>query len=114
MFSQKKKSNKKSELKKFKLSENATMFIKKYIITELDIISPINKKMFDTITDLANQWEMDMIDPQDKDGGDKHYDYPERERNEMADKFVSEITGQWDDTRLVSDFDDLNKRLGLT
>lgn len=90
------------------------MFIKKYIITELDIISPINKKMFDTITDLANQWEMDMIDPQDKDGGDKHYDYPERERNEMADKFVSEITGQWDDTRLVSDFDDLNKRLGLT
>lgn len=54
-----------------------------------------------------------MIDPLSKDGCDKSYDYPERERNEMADKFVGEITGQWNEEKLVPDFEDLNKRLGL-
>ena len=109
----KKKSAKRLELKKFKLSEKAVTFIKKYIIPELNIVSPIGRNMLDVITDLASQWEMDMIDPLSKDGGDKNYDYSERERNEMADEFVSEITGQWDDDSLVPDLDDLNKRLGL-
>lgn len=69
--------------------------------------------MLDGIIDLATQWEIDMIDPLSADGCDKNYDYPERERNELADKFVSEITGKWNDDVLVPDFDDLNKRLGL-
>ena len=54
-----------------------------------------------------------MIDPLSDDGCDKTYEYPERERNELADKFVGEITGQWDDEKLIPDFDDINKRLGL-
>lgn len=113
MFLFKKKTYKKSEPKKFKLSEKAITFIKKYIMTELNIVSPIDRNTLDVITDLATQWETDMIDPLSKDGCDKKYDYPERERNEMADKFVSEITGQWNDDGIVPDFEDLNKRLGL-
>lgn len=109
----KKKSVKEPELKKFKLTDKSIMFIKKYIIPELKINSPVDEYMLDTIIDLATQWETDMIDPLSKDGCDKTYDYPERERNETADKFVSEITGQWNDDSLVPDFDDLNKRLGL-
>ena len=87
--------------------------MKKYVLPELNINSPINADTLDDITNLAVQWELDMIDPLSKHGCDKTYDYPERERNEMADKFVGEITGQWDDTSLIPDFDDLNNRLGL-
>lgn len=54
-----------------------------------------------------------MIDPTSVDGYDKNYDYPERERNELAYKFVSEITGQWNDEKLVPDFEDLNRKLEL-
>lgn len=108
-----KKTSKKSELKKFKLSDKAIMFIKKYIMPEINIIAPIDSNMLDDILDLATKWEMDMIDSKSKDGCDKKYDYPERERNEMADEFVSEISGQWDDDCCVPDFEDLNKKLGL-
>ena len=87
--------------------------IRTYVQCQIDITSPIDEDKLDEITDLAVQWEMDMIDPSDKEGGDKTYDYPERKRNEMADKFVSEVTGQWDDEKLVPDFEDLNRRLGL-
>lgn len=109
----KKKTIKKTEQKKFKISEESILFIKKYIIPELNIVSPIDNDMLDKIIGLATQWETDMMDPLSKDGGDKSYDYPERERNEMADEFVSEITGQWDDDSLVPDFADLNKKLNL-
>lgn len=101
------------EIKKFILSENAVTFIRTYVQRQIDITSPIDEDKLDEITDLAVLWEMDMIDPLDKEGGDKTYDYPERKRNEMADKFVSEVTGQWDDEKLVPDFEDLNRRLGL-
>ena len=112
MFSKKRQTEQK-EIKKFVLSDNAITFIKKVVQSELNITFPIDEDVLDEITDLAVQWEMDMIDPLDKEGGDKTYDYPERERNEMADKFVSEVTGQWDDDVLVPDFEDLNKKLGL-
>lgn len=102
------------EIRTFKLSESAIMFIQKFAKPALQITSPIDAAILDKITELATQWEIDMIDPLSKDGSDKTYDYPERERNEMADKFVTEITGQWDDERLVPDFDDLNERLHLT
>lgn len=108
--------NKKIEqvkIKKFSLSDNAILFIKKYAFPQLQIDAPLDENMLDKITELATQWEMDMIDPLSIDGCDKTYDYPERERNELADKFVGEITGQWDDEKLIPDFDDLNKRLGL-
>lgn len=95
------------------MSENAILFIKNYAYTYLNINSPIDEEMLDKITELATQWELDMIDPLSADGCDKTYDYPERKRNEMADAFVGEITGQWNDEKLVPDFDDLNSRLGL-
>ena len=105
--------SKQKEMRKFALSENAITFIKKFVKPQLNITSPINEDILDEITDLATQWEIDMIDPLSKDGCDKTYDYPQRERNEMAMDFVTEITGQWDDDKCVPDFDDLNKRLGL-
>ena len=101
------------KIKKFKLSENAIMFIKKFAMPELKLTAPIDVAVLDKIVELATQWELDMIDPLSEDGCDKTYEYPERERNELADKFVGEITGQWDDDTLVPDFDDLNKRLGF-
>lgn len=101
------------EIKKFKLSENAITFIKKFAMPELKLTAPIDAAILDKIVELATQWELDMIDPLSEDGCDKTYEYPERERNEMADKFVGEITGQWDDESLIPDFDDLNKKLGL-
>ena len=107
------KKTKQKIIKKFTLSDNAILFIKKYVFPQLQINAPLDENMLDEITELATQWEMDMIDPLSSDGCDKTYDYPERERNELADKFVGEITGQWDDNKLIPDFDDLNKRLGL-
>ena len=101
------------EIKKFVLSETAIFFIKRYAYPQLNTNSPIDEEILDQITELATQWELDMIDQLSDDGCDKTYEYPERERNELADKFVGEITGQWDDEKLIPDFDDINKRLGL-
>ena len=109
----KNKKSKQKIIKKFILSENAINFLKKYACPYLNITSPIDEDVLDEITGLALDWELDMIDPLSKNGGDKTYEYPEKERNELADKFIGEITGQWDDDKLVPDFDDLNKRLGL-
>lgn len=111
MFFKSKKQNQ-SEIKKFKLSNAAVLFIKKYACPNMNIDFPIDEDGLDKIVDMATMWEIDMIDPSSKDGCDKDYDYPERERNEMANKFVSEITGQWDDEKLTPDFNDLNERLG--
>ncbi len=99
-------------INKFTLSDNAIVFIKQFALSELGMSLPIDAEKLDEIIELATQWEEDMIDPLSKDGCDKTYDYPEKERNEMADKFVGEVTGQWNDDTLVPDFDDLNKRLG--
>lgn len=109
----KKKKPKQQETEKFILSENAITFIRKFVFPELNIVSKINEDMLDNIINLATQWEMDMIDPLSVDGCDKNYSYPERERNELADKFVGEITGKWKDDILVPDLDDLNDRLNL-
>ena len=49
----------------------------------------------------------------DENGNDKNYDYPNKERNEMADRFVSEVSGKWSSGLWTPDFDDINKRLGL-
>ncbi len=111
MLFRKKKNNQK-EIKTFTLSNEAVLFIKKYAYPQLNTNSLIDEDLLDDITELATQWELDMIDPLSEDGRDKTYDYPEKERNELADKFVGEITGQWDDES-TPDFDDLNKRLGL-
>lgn len=108
-----KKKNKNDSIKKFTLTENAILFIKKYAYPHLHTNMIVDEDVLDTIIDLATQWEMDMIDPLSADGCDKMYEYPERERNELADKFVGEITGKWTDGKLIPDFEDINKRLGL-
>ena len=99
---------------KFVLSDNAIDFIRRFVLNELGISAPINCDMLDTIVSLATEWELDMIDPHSCDGVDREYDYPEKERNEEADRFVAEITGQWEDEKCIPDLDDLNARLGLT
>ena len=108
-----KKKIKRNKIKKFTLSDNAILFIKKYAYPQLNTNSIIDEELLDKITALATQWEIDMIDPLSKDGCDKTYEYPEQERNELADRFVAEVTGQWDDDKLIPDFDDINKRLGF-
>lgn len=110
-FNNKKK--KQRQIKKFRLSENAISFIKNYALVQLNINTKIDTETLDRIVDLAVEWELDMIDPLSKDGCDKTYEYPERARNELADMFVGEITGQWNDDEAIPDFDDINNRLGL-
>lgn len=106
------KNNKQKEIKTFTLSNESVLFIKKYAYPQLNTNSLIDEELLDDIVELATQWELDMIDPLSKDGQDKTFDYPEKERNELADKFVGEITGQWNEES-TPDFNDLNKRLGL-
>lgn len=103
----------KKQIQKFILSDNAIVFIKNHIMKEIHIDKPIDENELDKIINIASQWEVDMIDPLSNEGFDKEYDYPEKERNELADAFISEVTGQWNDLVSVPDFDDLNKRLGL-
>lgn len=98
---------------KFLLSDDAIFFIKNFVINEKIIAGPLDAEALDRIVKLATAWEEDMIDPSSDSYADKAYDYPERKRNEMADKFVGEITGQWHDEELIPDFEDLNKRLGF-
>ncbi len=87
--------------------------MKNYALNQLNINTQIDAEILDSVVDLATEWELDMIDPLSKNGCDKTYDYPERKRNELADMFVGEITGQWNDDESIPDFDDINKRLGL-
>ncbi len=101
---------KSKEIKIFKLSEEAVNFIKLYLIPELNIKSKIDSDILDNLLYIASVWESLMVD---ENGYDKNYEYPDKERNEMADRFVSEISGKWSSGLWIPDFDDLNKRLGL-
>jgi len=94
----------------FKISDESIEFIKKYLLDECKITKKINDENLDDFLDVAFDWETLMVDEQ---GNDKTYDYPNKERNEMADKFVTEISGKWTSGKWTVDFDDLNRRLGL-
>ena len=90
-------------------SNNAVLFIKKYAIPYLNIVGDIdNDDVIIEIEGIARDWEDDMVD---KDGSDKEYDYPEKERNELADKFIGEVYSVIEDENEFFDYDDLNKRL---
>ena len=102
----------KKQIKYFLLSEDAVCFIKNYAMLAMELRSPIDDAALSAIVDLATQWETDMIDPLSVNGSDKTADYPEKERNEAADRFVTEITGQWTDFT-APDLEDLNCRLGF-
>lgn len=102
---------KSKEAKVFKLSDEAIKFIKIYLLKEFYVITKIDRDLLDEFVSVAFDWESLMVD---ENGNDKTYDYPNRERNEMADRFVSELSGKLSDDLWIPDIDDLNKRLGLT
>lgn len=102
----------KKQIKYFLLSEDAVCFIKHYAMPAMKLHFPIDDATLSAIVDFATQWEIDMIDPLNVNGCDKTADYPEKERNEAADRFVTEITGQWTDFT-IPDLEDLNRRLGF-
>lgn len=97
-------------LKVFKLSDDAVYFIKKYLLQECNILTEIDGDLLDEFLSIAFDWESLMVD---ENGNDKTYDYPDKERNEMADKFIAEVAGKWSSGLWTPDFEDLNKRLGL-
>lgn len=97
---------------KFTLSEDAIVFIRKYAIPALKIEGLITEAIADDIFEFATECELNMIDPLSEDGADKTYDYPEKERDALGDKYVSEVSGRWSKDFLI-DLDDLNKRLGF-
>jgi hypothetical protein len=94
----------------FKLSDEAVFFIKQYLLEECDVKAKIDDDLLDEFVSIAFDWESSMVD---ENGNDKEYDYPDKERNEMADRFVSEVSGKLSSDLWVADLDDLNERLGL-
>lgn len=94
----------------FKLSDEAVEFIKTYLLKELNVATAVDMDMLDDFVSQAFDWETEMVD---ENGNDKTYEYPNKERNEMADRFVSEVSGKLSTDLWIPDFDDLNKRLGL-
>ena len=103
-----KKKNK--DIKVFKLSDEAVEFIKIYLLKELNVSAKIDMDALDDFVFKAFDWESEMVD---ENGKDKTCDYPNKERNEMADRFVSEVSGKLSTGLWTPDFEDLNKRLGL-
>lgn len=93
----------KGELR-YSVSEEAIDFIRRYVLP-VKPVSYIDGDIFDEIFDMAEEWELDMID---KDGNDKK-DNPFMERDVMGMNFISEISGQDGEP----DLDDLNRRLGF-
>lgn len=94
----------------FKLSDEAIVFIKKYMLEKCNVQTKVDDDLLDEFVSIAFDWETLMVD---ENGDDKDYDYPDKERNEMADRFVSEVSGKLSSDLWVADLDDLNRRLGF-
>ena len=101
-----KKRNEKTEQKStlYVVSDEAIEFIRTHIIP-IKHIDYIDEDIFYDILDIAESWELDMID----DEGFDKTDNPFMERDTMGMNFVTEISGQDNEP----DLDDLNRRLGL-
>ena len=101
-----KKRNEKMEQKVtlYSVSEEAVEFIRTYILP-VKHIDFIDEDVLYDIFDIAESWELDMID---ENGFDRE-DNPFMERDTMGMNFVSEISGQDGEP----DLEDLNRRLGL-
>ncbi|MBQ7307836.1 MAG: hypothetical protein IJW82_04825 [Clostridia bacterium] len=108
----KEKNTQPKELKIYVFSEESVLFIKKYAIPQLKINGLINNENIYDILDYADECELNLIDPLSKNGQDKTYDYPEKERDFLGDKFVSEFSGLDIETFQI-DYEDLNKRIQL-
>lgn len=98
------------KVKVFKLSDEAIKFIKIYLLKECNVTTKIDMDLLDEFVSIAFDWETLMVD---ENGNDKTCDYPNKERNAMADRFVSEVSGKLSSGLWSPDFEDLNERLGL-
>ena len=98
------------KVKVFKLSDEAIKFIKIYLLKECNVTTKIDMDLLDEFVSIAFDWETLMVD---ENGNDKNCDYPNKERNAMADRFVSEVSGKLSSGLWSPDFEDLNERLGL-
>ena len=103
-----KKSSKK--VNTFKFSNEAVEFIQEYLLRECNVTSAIDDDLLEKFISIALDWESMTVD---EHGNYKNYDYPEKKRNELADRFVSEVSGKLSDNVWKPDLDDLNKKLGL-
>ena len=98
------------KVKVFKFTDEAVEFMRMYLLKDNKSITQIDMELIDEFVSIAFDWESLTVDEY---GHEKTYDYPDKSRNEMADRFVSEVSGKLS-TGWVPDFDDLNKRLGLS
>lgn len=101
---------KKNNINIIKLSDESVVFIKEYLLPMFPNIQKVDDDSIDDFIGIAFDWESLMVD---ENGNDKIYDYDGKERNEMADRFVSEISGKWSSGLWTIDFEELNKRLNL-
>lgn len=99
-----------NNITKYKLSDEAVVFIRDYLFAECEITAPIDENKMEEFISIAFDWETSMVD---ENGNDKLHDYPDKRRNEAADRFISEVSNKWVDEFCFIDFSDLNQRLGL-
>ncbi len=91
-----------------KLSSFAINFLKDCLLPNIAHNDTIDNGILTEAVQLATEWELNMLDAE---GNEKDYDYPNKLRNENAEKFVSEVTGIW--TKSEIDLTDLNEKFKL-
>ena len=92
---------------KFCLSSDGLKFITEYAMSALSIDKPVTEESEKQIFEYAKKCELNMTD---NDGNDINSDYPEKERDILADKYVTELSLAWAKD-YVLDLDDLNNRI---
>jgi hypothetical protein len=90
---------------KLVFTDREILFIKKYAIPDLGLTYPLDEEQFDKICDYAEDCELNMIDEY---GADKQYDYAEKERDILGDRFVTFMSSYADKNYFI-DYDELNK-----
>lgn len=93
------------ESKKFKISENGILFIKKYALKTLNLKLPLTEDDFySLVEEYAADCELNMIDDDGNDFPDDEID----ERDKLGDMLITELSHHCEDE---IDLDDLNRRL---
>lgn len=92
------------ENRKYKLSNNGLLFIKKYALSALGLKLPLSEENLDTILEYAMECELKTID-------DNGYDLPDNkitEEDKLSEMFGTELSLHCDEE---IDLEDLNQRL---
>lgn len=97
------------ELKKekIKISDRSITFIKKYMIEEFNISSPINEEMLINIGDKCFEYDEQLATKE------LHPDYVIEDINKCKEAGFVEAEIFNDVENYVVDYDDLNQKLGL-